>query len=43
MKKRLSHQIMRLYYYSKQLKQDGGEASVDIERRIKSPETDLRI
>lgn len=33
---------MKLYYYSKQLKQEGNEARVDIERKIKSPEIELR-
>ena len=34
---------MKLYYYSKQLKQESDEARVDIERKIKSPEIELKI
>ena len=40
-KKRLTSN-MKLRYYSKQLKQEGDEERVDIERKIKSPEIELR-
>ena len=33
---------MKLYYYSKQIEQEGNEARVDIERKIKSPDIELR-
>lgn len=42
LKKRLTSN-MKLYYYPKQLKQESDEARVDMERKIKSPEIELKI